>query len=279
MALDEEGAALTVFVTSGVGFTSNVVLDISGTNENREPPTTVSFTLDLDFAAGSPDNPTTFPITIPRGELTAFLNNLPTFVEVIPTVIIGDGVGEGATAQVIADDHFVRVDSVIFQAPARFQITANTRIETNPVFREFADEEARRRITNNFVSTNVITEIENRIPLGVRVSIRVADTKDDVYAENPQGPVLRIPSTGFFGVDAAPVNEKGRATGTKTVSSTVEIVKADFLRFLQPGGVYTGVLIEIDNTGGSVVEIFADDYVVVRAGAEVVIQLNDSLVD
>ena len=52
----------------------------------------------------------------------------------------------------------------------------------------------------------------------------------------------------------------------------------EVLVFLQPGGVWTGVLVELDATGG-IVELFATDFVKVQAAARVIMELNEDLVE
>ena len=48
--------------------------------------------------------------------------------------------------------------------------------------------------------------------------------------------------------------------------------------FLEEGGVYTGVLIKIDGTDGDV-ELFGTDFIAVQAGAQIVVELNEDLVE
>ena len=99
--------------------------------------------------------------------------------------------------------------------------------------------------------TTLFTKIVNRIPLGVHVSLRVAEQPDDVYTN----PILKIPRDGSFSVPAAPVDADGRVTESAFQTTNVEVTKDEFLVFLKEGGGFTGVLVEIDATGGDV-ELF-----------------------
>ena len=115
-------------------------------------------------------------------DLTDFLNNLPSQITVTPTVKVGDGLG----TESIAPAHFVQVDSVVFQAPARFRIKADTQIQPAPVKQGFDDEDTRERILRNNAlrAATVFTKITNGIPLGLGVRLFVAATEEDVYT-NP----------------------------------------------------------------------------------------------
>ena len=258
--------SLDVFIRSGVGFTSAIDLVIDGTNQAGN---TESILIQEVLPRGNPDSPIPIRISPDSRELTDFLNNLPTVVKVTPTVKVGDGVG----TESIAPDHFVQVDSVVFQAPAKFRITAATQIEVTPEKQELTDDEARRRITENLISTSLLTTIENHIPVGVRVSVKVADRLEDVYTN----PILSIPREGAFSVPAASVDANGRVTESAFQTTNVDVTKEEFLVFIKRGGVFTGVLVDIDATEGDV-ELFATDFVAVQAGAEILVELNEDLV-
>ena len=273
--LDNLGIATTsveAWITSGVGFGSTIELLVEGTNNSGE---SLSFTMERDFAPGDPDEPKVIVVAPESATLTDFLNLLPSTITVTPSVRVGDGV----STERIAPEHWVQIDSVVFQSEARFQIKEDDRIEVAPVLRELEDENARTRISNNLKSAAVITMIENHIPLAVRVSLLVAPTLEEVYTN----PILTIPSDGEgFGVEAAPTDPTtGRASSSTSAERTVTLTKEEVLVFLREGGVYTGVLVEFDKTEGGAdgfVELLGSDWVSVQAATEVVIELNESLV-
>ena len=266
--------ALEVFVTSGVGFVSKVDLDIRGVNsagvEGQLP-------INVDIERGDPNAPLSFSIRPDPGELTDFLNLLPTQVTVEPTVLVGDGVG----TEVIEPTHFVQVDSVVFESAARFRIKEDTRIEATPIFREIQDDEARGRIESNLKSATAFTTITNHTPLGVSVSLRVAPDSTGLYSDDfindPARGFLKIPQEGAFDVPAAPAGDDGRVTQSVSNQEEISLTSEEVLVFLREGGVYTGVLVELSGTEADV-EVFGTDFVNVVAGTQVVIELNEDLV-
>ena len=273
---------LSVVLTSAVGVTSFMDLVITGFDSRGNP--TPDLLITRTFEAASPGNEQTFVIEVASDSLTAFLNALPTDITVTPTVRIGDGVNE----DFIEPDHWVRIDSVNFLAPARFAIQSDTRIEPNPEFREFTDPEARERISNNLKQGRVFTEINNHLPIGVSVSVRAARRAEDVYNDDlvdrggtiDPDSVLVIPRNDDpFGVQAAPVDENGHVLDDQVQAflDTVSVTKDEALFFLEEGGVYTGVLIQLAGTGGTV-ELLGDDFITVIAGTAIEIEINESLV-
>ena len=281
LSLDE--TFLSVVVTSAVGVKSFIDLVIEGSNSRGEPSPDLNIV--AEFEAANPGNEQRIELQVPSDDLTPFLNSLPTDLTVTPTVRIGDGVNE----DFIEPDHWVRIDSVNFLAPARFVIESDTRIEPSPEFRELADATARERIGNNLIQGRVFTEINNHLPLGVSVSVRVARDRADVYNDDlvdrggtiDADSVLVIPrGDDPFGVQAAPVDADGQVIDADVVGvlDTVGVTKDEALFLIQEGGVYTGVLVQLEGTGGAV-ELRGDDFITVIAGAAIEIEINESLVE
>ncbi len=275
--LDEvaiDRATAQVFLQSAVNLQSSINIRIRGTNKGGN---TEVVNIDAVFDRGTPDAPNPETIEIDPAQLRTFLNNLPTDIAVFPEVFIGSG----DPGESIAADHWVQIDSVIFNAPARFEIQNDTQIQPDPELQNLEDEEARQRICDNLVSASVFTNIENHLPIGIRVRLMVSPNRAEVYTN----PVLTIPGAGQepFKVPAAPVDENGRVTRSQfepaqgEPARDVTLTKDDVLVFLQPGGVWTGVLVELDATGGTV-ELFATDFVKVQAAGRVIMELNEDLV-
>ncbi|NKB66302.1 MAG: hypothetical protein GKR89_04505 [Candidatus Latescibacteria bacterium] len=281
--LDNIGLSRTsmeVYLTSGIGFRSQISLDIEGTSNSGQ---TARLVVEETFARGDPQNPVNIVVRPQTDALTNFLNLLPSQLVVTPTVRIGDGVG----TETVEPSHWVRVDSVVFQAPARFRITGPTQVEPDPIHRENTNAELRDWAEKgNILGSSVITTIENRVPLGVKVSLRAARRLEDVYRADlvdqggPVDPdsVLAIPRTGTFEVVAAAVDENGRPTQTNTSKETVAVTSEDILFFLQEGGVYTGILVQFDATDGDV-ELNGEDFVLVQAGAEITAEIDRDIED
>ena len=272
-----QSTALSVNLTSGIGFRSSIDLDIQGTNSKGE---TGSLLISEVFQRGDPDNPVALTLAPSSEDLTDFLNLLPTEVTVTPTVQMGDGEG----TEVIEPDHWVQIDEVNFVTQGIFRLKNDTRIEPDPIFRRQSDAEARDRISANLDSASVVTEIENHLPIGVRVSLRVAPNAEDVYGSedlfenNQANGYLRIPKDGAFEVGAGQVDANGRVTQSTTSRQRITLSDDDALVFLREDGIYTGVLIELDQTPGDVA-LLGTDFVNVVAGAEIYMELNEDLVE
>ena len=272
-----QSTALSVNLTSGIGFRSSIDLDIQGTNSKGE---TGSLLISEVFQRGDPDNPVALTLAPSSEDLTDFLNLLPTEVSVTPTVQMGDGEG----TEVIEPDHWVQIDEVNFVTQGIFRLKNDTRIESDPIFRRQSDAEARDRISANLDSASVVTEIENHLPIGVRVSLRVAPNAEDVYGSedlfenNQANGYLRIPKDGAFEVGAGQVDANGRVTQSTTSRQRITLSDDDALVFLREDGIYTGVLIELDQTPGDVA-LLGTDFVNVVAGAEIYMELNEDLVE
>jgi hypothetical protein len=268
--------ALTVNLESGIGFRSTIDLHIQGTNSKGESG---SLLISEIFQRGDPDSPVALSLSPSSEELTAFLNLLPTEVTVTPTVQMGDGEG----TEVIEPDHWVQINDVRFVTQGIFQIRNDTQIEPDPIFRRLQDDDARARISSNLDSASVVTSIENHLPIGVRVSLRVAPNAKDVYGSedlfvNDQANgYLRIPKEGSFEVGAGTIDADGRVTASTTSLQRISLSDEDVLVFLRADGVHTGVLVELDATPGDVA-LLGSDFVNVVAGAEIFMELNEDLV-
>ncbi|MBI4233088.1 MAG: hypothetical protein HY686_01455 [Chloroflexi bacterium] len=262
-------SSLQVFMTSAVGFRSQLNLHLDGTSTTGDHGT-----LDIDAVIdrGDPTNPKQQILGPSSTELTTFLNVLPDSLVVDPEVLLGDGQG----VEVITPEDWVQMDSLVFRAPVRLRISADTQIRTDPERRVFNDATARERITSNLDSAVVETAVENHLPIGVRVSLMVGTARDQVFTN----PILRIPHEQGFGVEAAPVDAQGRVTQSLNSTQRISIGKEDALVFLRPGGVYTGILIELDQTaGGNDIDVLGTDFVDVKAATQIFMELNDSLVE
>lgn len=268
--------ALEVGLTSGVGFRSRIDLHIEGTNSYGERD---SLMISEVFQRGDPDHPVSLALSLASAELTEFLNLLPTEVAVAPTVRIGDG----ESAEVINARHWVQIDQVRFASQGHFQLEEDTRIEFDPIFRRFQDDDARRRIQASLDSAVVVTAIENHLPTAIRVSLWVAPRAEDVYgnedlfADNEANGYLRIPKEDSIAVDAGEVGPEGQVVASAFSHQRIALADEDVEVFLREEGVYTGILVELDKTPSEVV-MRASDFVAVEAGAVIFMEFNETLV-
>ncbi|MYB71311.1 MAG: hypothetical protein F4X75_22790 [Gemmatimonadetes bacterium] len=268
--------ALEVGLTSGVGFRSRIDLHIEGTNSYGERD---SLMISEVFQRGDPDHPVSLALSLASAELTEFLNLLPTEVAVAPTVRIGDG----ESAEVIDSRHWVQIDQVRFASQGHFQIEEDTRIEFDPIFRRFQDDDARRRIQASLDSAVVVTAVENHLPTAIRVSLWVAPRTEDVYgnedlfADNEANGYLRIPKEDSIAVDAGEVGPEGQVVASAFSHQRIALADEDVEVFLREEGVYTGILVELDKTPSEVV-MRASDFIAVEAGAVIFMEFNEDLV-
>lgn len=270
-------ASLAVHVTSGVGFLADVDILFTGVNDKGETGTLV---VRETFERGNPSSPKGDTLFVSSAELTDFLNLLPTSISVEPVVIVGDGLEE----EIIETDHFVSLDSVVFRTEPRFTVLSDTRIDPDVQDISFRDSDARDKISTNFVSASVLTEIKNGIPLGVGVRLMVGRTPEAVYDTSSADFVTAIPAFGQaqFDVAAAPTDANGIATGTTPSTRSIILDKEDVLNFIledDPAGrLYSGVRVTLPASSGEV-EIRATDFVNVVAGLRVELTLNKDLVE
>ena len=274
--IDFSSVALEVGLTSAVGFRSRIDLHIEGTNSHGERD---SLVMSAVFQRGDPDHPVSLVLSLASEELNEFLDLLPTEVVVAPIVRIGDG----ESAEVIDASHWMQLDYVRFATQVHFQLAEDTRIESDPIFRRLWDDDIRGRIPSSLDSAAVITAIENHLPVGIRVSLSVAPRAEDVYGRedlfigNEANGYLRIPKQGPFAVDAGEVGPDGRVVASAFSHQRVALSDEDVEVFLREDGVYTGMLVELDQTPSEVV-MRGSDFIAVEAGAVIFMEFNEDLV-
>ena len=273
--IDFSSVVLEVGLTSGVGFRSRIDLHIEGINSHGERD---SLMISAAFQRGDPDHPVSLALSLASAELNEFLELLPTEVVVAPIARIGDG----ESVEVIDASHWLQIDYVRFATPSHFQIVEDTRIEFDPIFRRLQDDDIRGRIPSSLDSAAVVAEIENHLPIGIRVSLWVAPRVEDLYGRedlfvgNQANGYLRIPKQDAFGVDAGEVGNQGQVVASAFSHQRIALSAKDVEVFLREEGVYTGMLIELDKTPHEVV-IRGSDFVAVEAGAVIFMELNEDL--
>jgi hypothetical protein len=263
---------MEIFITSAVGFQASVEVDIQGTNSFGE---TKQIFVEQDFERGNAVNPVPIKVVVAPDELKAFINSLPTELSIKSKVLIGDGLEE----EVISNTDWVSIDSVVFRSSPRLTLLDETNIEPDERDITFRDSEIRRKVDNNFVNARVITEIENSIPLGVGIRLYVSNNPATIYTD----PILTVPplNQDRFQVDAAPVDDSGRSSGTSTRNQEIILEKKDVLKFIledDGGNLYSGVRVTLPATTGEV-EVLGTDYVNIIAGLQIEVLLDDKLVE
>ncbi len=263
---------MEIFITSAVGFQASVEVDVQGTNSFGE---TKQLFVEQDFERGNAINPVPIKVVVAPEELKAFINSLPTELSIKSKVLIGDGLEE----EVISNTDWVSIDSVVFRSSPRLTLLDETNIEPDERDITFRDSEIRRKVDNNFVKARVITEIENSIPLGVGIRLYVGKNPETIYTD----PILTVPpfNQDPFQVEAAPVDDSGRSSGTATRNQEINLEKEDVLQFIledDGGNLYSGVRVTLPATTGEV-EVLGTDYVNIIAGLQIEVLLDDKLVE
>ncbi len=260
--IDLSRSTAAMYIKSGIGFRSEMELDIQGINKAGKEGRLI---IAGSFERGDPNIPKDIIVVPDTRMLTDFLNLLPVKITVKPRVLVGDGVA----TEIIEPRHWVQLDSVVLKSEARFTVKAETQIQPEPIHRELKDE--RERIDSHLVSALVFITIENHTPLGVRIRLHAAARKEDVYA-NPQ---LTIPRQGdsALEVPAATVDADGRVIRSVIIKQIIAITGEELRVFTQEGGVFTGVLVKIDATQGDV-ELLASDFIKVQAATQITVELN-----
>ena len=265
--------ALDIFVTSAVGFLADVELQVVGTNSFGERG---ELLVQERFERGDPSDPVNFKLSISPTDLTDFLNLLPTDMFISSSIQLGDGQED----EVITQEQWVSIDSVVFRTSPRLSVLNDTQIEPDAQDITFKDSEIRDKILNNFVGARVITDLENSIPLGVGVRLYVGRTPETVYTD----PIITVPNVGSdpFQAVAAPVDADGYSSGTETVRREIALTAEDVVKFIleddDAGSLYSGVRVTIPSTGEEV-EVLGTDFINIIAGLEVELLLDKSLVE
>ena len=70
----------------------------------------------------------------------------------------------------------------------------------------------------------------------------------------------------------------GRVTAGTTNQQRIALSDDEVLVFLREGGVYTGVLVELDGTDDQV-ELYGSDFINVEAAAQIFMELNEDLIE
>lgn len=262
------GASLDIYFTSGIGFLADVNLVIRGVNKfGQEGKVDVV----ERFPRGSAENPVSTQVTVTRGELTPFINLLPSQLFIEPEVRVGDG----REVEVIEPADWVSIDSVVFHTEPRLTVEDSTYIDVEPRDIGFRDPRTRTRIESGLDSAVIATFLENSMPIGVGVRLFVAPRKEEVFTN----PIVTIPRLERrpFRVEAAPVDAQGHSAGTTKLAPDPYILEKErVVQFLQDP-LYSGIRIYLPKTDGEV-EVRATDFVNVQATLRLDLNLNEDVV-
>ncbi|MFH1571234.1 MAG: hypothetical protein ABIL09_24815 [Gemmatimonadota bacterium] len=261
--LEFREAHLRTFLQLAVGAKCQLRLGVLGSNRSGEA---VQLTVLAELGRGDPAAPVAVEVRPESADFTRFLNLLPTRVVFTPTVLIGDGQG----VEVIAADHWVQVDSIEVTSGSWFRIRGPTRIENEPAARRVSGE-VRDMIRDGFQAGRLETIVESGMPLQVRVRIMVARQRQEVYRH----PDLVIPREGGFEVAPVAIEASGHLGPPLTTQRRDELTRDEMMLLASEGGVYTGVLLELEPTAGEI-ELHESYYVTVACRGWADIEVNGS---
>ena len=274
-AVTFDSAGMNVTWTSAVGVSASMALRIVGTDSAIPDSAGLERTmrLEVEVDPGSPDAPVTRTVDVAPDVLVGFLNFLPTEVTVHTDSVL---IGRGERTALVRSEDWVRLDDVVFVAPARLLADTSWFESEARSQGSFTDAEARRRINANIEGALVTTTVLNKTPLAIGVRLFTAYDPGLVFSE----PILTLPKEDgeYFGVDPD-------APAIRQVS-----LSADDLRLLldidpedpeptAPGSrvrtLYSGVRVRLASPAPD--QIYGSDIVVVQAQAEIFLELNESL--
>ena len=99
--------------------------------------------------------------------------------------------------------------------------------------------------------------------------IMVARRREDVYRR----PDLVIPREGAYHVAPVPIDDEGRLGSVIVTRHESELTREELLLLVEPGGVHTGVLLELEPTNGEI-ELHESYHVHVEARGWAEVEIN-----
>jgi hypothetical protein len=258
-------ATLDLFLRSGLGITLETDLEVKGTDDVGQ---TVVMPIKKRIEKGDPDHPREIQLHFDKEDkLLDLLNLLPRKIELTGRIFVGDGKEESVVQQKDFMEGTVR-----FTAPMIFSLDS-TSIRPDPREITLKDETAREKLERNLISGKVITKLANHLPIGVNVRLQIATDSTKIFTS----PDLKVPKDRSFSVPAGVVNSStGLVERSATAEQTISLEKADLNKFLLTP-LYSGVLIELPKTAGTV-KLRASDFVEVIARVEATILVDEELV-
>ena len=251
-SLKFEAGRLELLLNNGIGFPIHPHLTILGINEETGKSATI--TVDQVIAAAN-GHPTLSKIVLDEqnSNLIDFLNVMPTRIQVVGEATVGDGTSES----VIRDTDFIE-STIHITAPISLSYptqTVKTEVDTIEV-----DKEAQKELQNNVLAGSFHARLGNHLPFGARVTLYFSSRDTSVFTR----PELAI---GPISLEAADV-QNGRVVAEKPSLVDIELTQEQ-IAILGSPVVYSGMAITIPGSNGQIVRLYSDDYVSVKAFAEV----------
>jgi len=253
-----ESARVTLTLTSKIPFPVETDLVIVGYNSSTQQRVDMNIRETLPPSQGQPQV-TSFVFDGQNSNIVELLNAMPDEIRVFGQVYIGDGSTE---ATIVASD-FV-TGTVTVEAPLSLSFPYQ-RVKSDVDTLEL-DEDIRDQIRDYVREGKLVAEIANHLPVGMEVSLYFS-YRDTAVFERPD---LRI---GPLSMQAGEVDNQGKVNGA--VISTLETaLDEEQLQVFTHPQIFTGVALVIPGSEGQIVKVYGEDYVHVKAYAQVVFHVN-----
>jgi len=245
-------------------FPFRVIADI--TVESLESITGDLFSITITDTIPASETGAPYRVTVPAGEVTDFINSLPTRIQVGGLLEINDRESEAT----VYDTTAVRGEAV-FRIPMTVkypQISNSSRISEIEM-----DEDARdtvSEIRKRLISATLAVDVYNHIPIGIdTVRICFAADSSSVFSNPDLARTLNIGKAVTQGDPQAAVDS------VKTENS-ITLSRDDLQFFEENSLVYYGIHFVLPGTGGTFISIQPDDYIRLISWIEADIQTDFS---
>lgn len=186
-----------------------------------------------------------------NSNIVEFLNNWPDRIIIRGRVYVGDAMEVSS----LSSEDFI-TGKVRIEAP--FSLSFPTNVIDTDVDTVNMNKDSREVVREDLQGGRLAAIVENHLPFGVEVEMRFS-ARDTMVYENPQliiGPISIRP--GEFDP------ETGKVISSVISNIDIELTHEDLLIFDNPE-VYTGILITIPGTGGTLVRVYDSDFVGIKA--------------
>lgn len=255
-----ETGRLELTINNAINFPAETDIVVEGDDGSGSPlDIEIRETIHPASASGVPTT-TTLVLDTNNQQVAAFLNALPKLIRVFGSVVVGDEQWHG---RITADDF---VDGKVrFTAPLALSLPAQSLNEN--LDQIDIDEDVRKEIRERVISGQLVAEIENHLPVGATAELYFGNV-DSLVFEQP-GVVI-----GPLQVSQGQVEPASGEVAESTVSEVALDVTGDDLLRLLTAPLYAGVRIVTPGTDGDVVRVLPSDFVVVKAYAQIKLQVN-----
>ncbi|MAE70582.1 MAG: hypothetical protein CME06_08955 [Gemmatimonadetes bacterium] len=232
--------------------------------------------LDLDLALSAPSGGPALHVRglVPAqgGNIELDSDELAAFLDVAPPVVIRSGevrFGDGITP-ISLDSSDEIAAGLLISTP--FELSLDGFSDTLSVERiDDIDEEIREMVLDRVQQATIALRIENSIPLGMGIEIRIDSDSSAVLDD----PALIIPGDGSMSVDAAAVDEEGRPLGPEVTVTRIEIQRQDIEALFMDKAFFLSPILSVPGSNGDVVSIYGTDAVDMIAHLEFTARIGD----